>query len=171
MSKKLFMALVAFSFVLMACSTKPEEKTPAPTPPSDLNTNLSSDNSSIPVQPDTTPSATSQPTFVASAPSSINQSSASLIYSDAGFFPNVLVISTGTTVTFSNSSARGFWPASGDHPTHTVYPTTGGCVGSTFDACQEIAPGQAWSFKFDTVGSWNYHDHLNPNFVGTVVVQ
>ena len=63
------------------------------------------------------------------------------------------------------------WPASAFHPTHKAYPTTGGCLGSTFDACKGVLPGESWSFKFDIAGSWKYHDHLKPIVFGTIVVE
>ena len=91
-------------------------------------------------------------------------------YTDAGYAPATLTIKKGETVTFQNNSSRPMWTASAMHPTHSVYPTTGGCIGSTFDACRNIPPGGSWSFQFDIVGSWKYHDHLNPTFYGGIEV-
>lgn len=88
-----------------------------------------------------------------------------------GFLPAALTVKVGTIVTFQNKSSNPSWPASAIHPTHALYPTTGGCIGSTFDACKGIPPGESWSFKFDKAGNWKYHDHLNPAKWGTVVVQ
>src|SRR3989338_7134074 len=88
------------------------------------------------------------------------------------FTPNTLTINAGDTVTWTNKDTNAHWPASAMHPTHEVYPETGGCIGSTFDACKEIAPGESWSFTFNQAGSWKYHDHLNPaGPKGTIVVQ
>lgn len=92
-------------------------------------------------------------------------------YTDTGYSPSSIKIKVGTTVTFKNESTQAMWTASAMHPTHTVYPTTGGCIGSTFDACKGIQPGESWSFKFDIAGSWKYHNHLNPSHFGTVVVE
>ena len=92
-------------------------------------------------------------------------------YSDTGYSPNTLNVKVGTTVTFQNNSLFTMWPASAFHPTHAVYPTTGGCLGSTFDACKGVLPGESWSFKFDKIGNWKYHDHLKPSFFGAVVVE
>ena len=63
------------------------------------------------------------------------------------------------------------WTASAVHPTHRAYPTTGGCLGSTFDACKGVQPGASWSFRFDIAGTWKYHNHLNPNNTGAIVVE
>ena len=94
-----------------------------------------------------------------------------ITYTSGGFSPSVINVKKGGEVTFLNKSEGAMWPASAIHPTHTLYPTQGGCVGSTFDACQGIEPGEAWSFKFDIAGSFKYHNHLNPSQTGTVVVE
>lgn len=92
-------------------------------------------------------------------------------FSDSGYAPATVTIKKGVTVTFVNASARSTWPASAFHPTHTVYPTTGGCLGSMFDACRGLGNGESWTFTFDQAGSWKYHDHLNPSFRGTIEVK
>ena len=94
-----------------------------------------------------------------------------IVYTDSGYSPDSLTIKVGTTVLFKNDSLLSMWPASAMHPTHAVYPTTGGCLGSTFDACKGVLPGESWSFKFDIAGSWKYHDHLHPNLFGAIVVE
>lgn len=92
-------------------------------------------------------------------------------YSDSGYSPNPLRIKAGATVTFKNSSSRAMWTASAMHPTHRAYPITGGCIGSTFDACRGVQSGDSWSFKFDIAGTWKYHDHLNPSATGSIIVE
>ncbi|TAL19179.1 hypothetical protein EPN90_04395 [Patescibacteria group bacterium] len=92
-------------------------------------------------------------------------------YSDSGYSPKTLNIKTGETVTFKNTSSRAMWTASAVHPSHAAYPTTGGCIASTFDACVSIRPGASWTFKFDLAGSWKYHNHVNPADTGTIVVE
>lgn len=94
-----------------------------------------------------------------------------VIYTDGGFEPRSLEIKKGDTVVFKNTASGQMWVASAVHPTHSEYPTTGGCVGSTFDACKPYNPGELWSFKFDFIGSWKYHNHLNPADVATIVVK
>ena len=94
-----------------------------------------------------------------------------ITYSDTGYSPNSLAIEAGDTVTFKNDSSLSMWPASAMHPTHAVYPTTGGCLGSTFDVCKGVLPNDSWSFKFDIAGNWKYHDHLKPIFFGTIIVE
>lgn len=94
----------------------------------------------------------------------------SITYTDAGFYPETLMIKKGEKITFQNNSSLGFWPASGKHPTHALYPEKGGCIGSRFDACAEYQPGQSWAFQFDFPGTWKYHDHLAPSKTGTIIV-
>src|SRR3989344_179740 len=80
-------------------------------------------------------------------------------------------------ITFKNESSVNMWTASGMHPTHIVYSGTSlseHCpdkTNVTFDACQGIPPGASWSFKFEKIGSWGYHDHLHPTFFGKIIVE
>lgn len=92
-------------------------------------------------------------------------------YTDSGYSPTTLTVKKGATVTFKNQSSRSMWTASAVHPTHRGYPTTGGCISSTFDACKGIQPGNSWSFKFDIAGTWKYHNHMNPSDMGTIIVE
>ena len=94
-----------------------------------------------------------------------------ILYTDDGFMPATLTVKAGAKVTFLNESSFQVWPASNNHPTHRLYPTTGGCVGSTFDACKGVKPDGFWSFVFSIPGAWKYHDHLSPARTGSVVVQ
>ncbi|MDP3901663.1 MAG: hypothetical protein Q8Q37_01635 [bacterium] len=94
-----------------------------------------------------------------------------ILYTDAGYEPNELRVTVGASVVFENQSSLSMWTASAAHPTHRVYPTAGGCIGSTFDSCAGIQPGQSWSFIFDQIGIWGYHNHLRPNYTGTIIVE
>ena len=97
--------------------------------------------------------------------------------SGSGFSPSTLGIRQGETVTFENEGAQPSWPASAIHPTHTVYPNSNiaKCASAEentiFDSCKGLLKGEAWSFRFDIVGTWKYHDHLNPSHYGTIIVE
>jgi plastocyanin len=80
-----------------------------------------------------------------------------------GFSPATLTVESGETVTFENTSDDDRWPASNVHPTHELYPE--------FDAKKAVLPGESYSFTFERVGSWGYHDHLNPGLGGTITVE
>jgi plastocyanin len=120
--------------------------------------------------PNSSPFATTTPT-VASAFYTAPQGSQSdvIVYTDAGFSPPSLTVATGTTVTFLNQSSDRFWPASDPYPSDDDYPQAGSC-GSAFNACAEVA-GTSWSFKFDKIGTWGYHDNINLAHRGIVIVR
>jgi plastocyanin len=82
---------------------------------------------------------------------------------DDGFEPSTLTVSSGDTVTFENESSDDSWPASDVHPTHQEYPG--------FDSKKPILSGESYSFTFTETGSWGYHNHLEPDVTGTIVVE
>lgn len=83
-------------------------------------------------------------------------------YTDKGFDPQVVTIAHGSTVVFKNEGTTGVWVASAPHPAHTDYPG--------FDAKRSVGPGDSYSFTFQRIGTWKYHDHLNPSQYGSVIV-
>lgn len=98
---------------------------------------------------------------------------------DDGFFPKTLEVRQGDEVTWINKMSGGkkSWPASAVHPAHTAYPGSdinkcfSGESEGIFDACGGLSFGERWSFTFNEKGNWNYHDHLNSNLWGTIVVE
>ncbi|HET7098647.1 MAG TPA: cupredoxin domain-containing protein [Patescibacteria group bacterium] len=78
------------------------------------------------------------------------------------YSPQNLKIKKGSKVTFLNSSDSLKWPASDLHPSHLIY--------SEFDPKEPIKTGESWTFQFDKVGEWGYHDHLSPYITGTITV-
>ena len=101
----------------------------------------------------------------------VETSQTTIEISSSGFSPSTLTISKGTTVTFINRDSSTHQPASNPHPAHTGYPEEGTCSGSAFDSCNGLSQGESWSFTFDEVGTWRYHDHLNSGMAGTIIVQ
>lgn len=93
-------------------------------------------------------------------------------YTKDGFNPKTIEVSVGDTVRWVNEGDRNMWVATVVHPTHTIYPEKSdtNCLGSSFDACIGVAPGDAWEFTFDEEGSWDYHNHLRASRVGTIEV-
>lgn len=94
-----------------------------------------------------------------------------------GFIPKSLEITAGDSITWINEGVEKSWPASAVHPSHTNYPGSGISKCGTdqsdeiFDACKGLANGESWSFTFNEVGTWNYHDHLNSEHFGTIIVK
>lgn len=105
-----------------------------------------------------------------------NTETATITMKADGFEPKALTIQKGTKVIFKNEDSTERWPASAMHPTHTRYPGSGIEKCGTaeekniFDACRGIAPGKEYSFIFNEVGDWNYHDHLIPSLFGKITV-
>ncbi|MEK7561229.1 MAG: hypothetical protein AAB539_04745 [Patescibacteria group bacterium] len=87
----------------------------------------------------------------------------SVVVLETGFYPAVLVIRPGDIVHFTTETGNSFWPASDMHPTHAVYPE--------FDPKKPIAPDAEWSFRFDRIGRWEYHDHLHSLRHGIIEVR
>jgi plastocyanin len=120
----------------------------------------------------TTTSTTTSTTAVPGQPVTIT-------YTKNGFSPSNLKIRAGTVVTWVNNSTEQLEVASDPHPSHTAYDGTSRsqhCVGnaptssSVFDECTSVATGGSWSFTFGKVGSWGFHNHLNPSKLGSITV-
>ena len=96
-----------------------------------------------------------------------------IVYTDDGYATTSVTIKKGTRIRFSNRSATPTWPASGIHPTHTLYPEKEptDCLGSSFDSCQSLMQGEYFDFTFNYVGRWPFHDHLHGYHSGTIVVE
>lgn len=99
-----------------------------------------------------------------------------IIMKPDSFEPANIIVQKGTKIVFKNDDSTERWPASAMHPTHTRYPGSGidkcGTIEekNIFDACRGIAPGKEYSFVFNEVGEWNYHDHLTPSIFGKITV-
>lgn len=97
--------------------------------------------------------------------------SATVTYGANGFSPKPVTIKKGGTVIWNGPSTM--WVASAQHPTHTAYSGTSlqehcdDATDTSFDQCET---GSTYSFTFNKVGTWNYHDHRNPSNFGSVVV-
>ncbi|MFZ5535582.1 MAG: cupredoxin domain-containing protein [Patescibacteria group bacterium] len=83
-------------------------------------------------------------------------------YTDNGYSPATITVKKGTKVTFKNESANAMWTASGVHPTHQLLPG--------FDQLKSVAKGGMYEYVFSKIGTWKYHNHVNPTDGGTVVV-
>ena len=83
-------------------------------------------------------------------------------FTDKGFSPSLATVKVGTTVTFVNESNSPMWVASDPHPTHTLLPG--------FDELTSIGKGGTYEYTFMKVGTWTYHNHVNPSMKGTVSV-
>jgi plastocyanin len=94
-----------------------------------------------------------------------------------GFESKEVEISKGTKVTWINEQSNPSWPASAVHPPHEAYPVSSIKKCGTpeqdqiFGACRGLNQGESWSFVFNEVGEWPYHDHLNLSLKVKIVVE
>lgn len=80
----------------------------------------------------------------------------------SGFSTKEITIKAGESVTWENQDSVDHTVNSAVHPTHLVYPPLNLGV---------IKPGEQKSLAFPAVGTYKYHDHLNPSLTGSVTVQ
>ncbi len=86
-----------------------------------------------------------------------------VVLTEDGYKPEKITIKKGDTVTFTTKRNQFHWPASNLHPIHDIYPE--------FDPKEPVSSDKSWSFRFDKVGTWKFHDHLSPYYTGTIIVQ
>ena len=82
-----------------------------------------------------------------------------IAYTNDGFEPATLEVKRGAMVHFVNESDKQMWVASNSHPAHDVLPT--------FD---QFKTGDLYMYVFEEAGEWEYHDHLNAAFTGSITV-
>ena len=81
---------------------------------------------------------------------------------DSGYSPETVNVNVGDSVIFTNNSQDRMWTASDPYPTNTGYPG--------FDEKSAAVSGKSYTFTFNKVGTWPYHNQLNTADTGTVVV-
>ncbi len=97
-----------------------------------------------------------------SATSTEASSADTITYSDSGFSPATLTVKSGTTVTIKNDSSRILEFESDPHPDHTDEPELNAGT---------VSPGKSMTFTVTKTGSHGYHNHLNDDDKGKIVVQ
>lgn len=81
-----------------------------------------------------------------------------------GFLPATILIKKGTQVTWVNNDSQSHQIASDPHPTHTNL--------AGFEADESLLTNDSFTFTFEEVGTFTYHDCLKPlDFKGTVIVE
>lgn len=79
-----------------------------------------------------------------------------------GFSPATLTLKVGARITWMNKSGGVATVHSAVHPTHQVFPPLN---------LGEFGDGSSVQLVFDKEGSYSYHNHLNPEQTGVVVVE
>lgn len=99
--------------------------------------------------------------------------SATVEYTANGFSLDTVTIKQGGVVTFVSVDETPMWVASNAHPTHLQYDGTSRtqhCPNIALTAFDQCTSGESYSFTFLKVGNWNYHNHLNADDDGTIIV-
>lgn len=80
-----------------------------------------------------------------------------------GFNPATIKVKAGTVVIWKSTDSESHRVVSNPHPTHGDLPG--------LDSKSNIGPDDTYSYTFDKVGTYKYHDELDPTRNGTVVVE
>lgn len=115
-----------------------------------------------PAQTSTVPTQNDTSSDMASSPSA-SMSQTTVTISASGFTPQTVTIKARDSVTWTNSDSTNHTVNSDPHPSHTLYPI--------LNQVGRMAASDKKSLAFPTAGKFTYHDHLNPQFTGTVIVQ
>ena len=116
---------------------------------------------STPTVTHTNPVVQTSPTATDGA-KGINRERVTVTLTNSGFTPATVSVKAGSVVTLINKSGSVATVNSDPHPTHRNYPPIN---------LGEFSDGTSVQLTFDTPGTFTYHNHLNPSFTGTVVVE
>lgn len=83
-----------------------------------------------------------------------------IAYSDGGFSPKTMTIQKGTVVVFTNVGGRDMWIMSGVDADNMTLP-----------AFNQKKVGTSYSFAFNEVGTYEYHNEAYPTHTGTIIVK
>ncbi len=90
------------------------------------------------------------------------KSAATITYGSGGFSPATTTVSSGQSVTFTNSSSEDVQVDSDPHPIHTDDSDLN--VGA-------IAPDKSVTVVLTKKGTFGIHNHLNPSDKGKITIQ
>lgn len=80
-----------------------------------------------------------------------------------GFIPTVVRARPYDTITFVNHDSAAHWPASNPHPTHTDCPE--------LDPLRPLLATERYAIAFQATKTCGFHDHLQPKFKGTLIIE
>ena len=81
----------------------------------------------------------------------------------SGFFPGTVKVKVNSDVLWTNEDSAGHSVVSNPHPSHTDLPG--------LNSKANISQNGTYSYRFDTAGTYKYHDDVNPTFNGVVIVE
>ena len=79
--------------------------------------------------------------------------SGKVIISASGFSPATISVKKGSTVTWTNQDTKVHQVVSDPHPSHTLLPDLDSST---------LSSGDSYTFTFEKVGKFTYHDENNP---------
>lgn len=85
---------------------------------------------------------------------------------DQGFSPAQMTVKSGGNLTYKNNSSKKVQIASDPHPTHTANSEL-----TEGDFVLELEPGGSAGVSLTKVGTWGFHDHLNPGMRAKITVE
>ena len=85
-----------------------------------------------------------------------------ITYTESGFKPSTLTITSGDTVRFVNKTNNSMWVASDNHPLHLLLPE--------LDQHGTVGVDEAYEFTFTKTGTWGFHNHVSANHEGDIIV-
>lgn len=103
-----------------------------------------------------------QPTKVAQETTEV-PTVAKVSMTDKAFAPSTTSVLVGSAVTFVNDGAAPHQPQSDPYPAADKYPD--------MNAKDAVAPSDSFTVVMDKVGTFTYHDKLNPTITGTIEVR
>jgi uncharacterized protein YxeA len=85
-----------------------------------------------------------------------------ITFTDKGFDKSTYTSKAGESVTVKNASSNDLQFSSGPHPTHTDHPELNMSV---------MGPGESGTFTPAGKGTYSFHDHIDEQFTGTLIVE
>lgn len=91
-----------------------------------------------------------------------NVGSTVITFTDDGFDKTQYTSKAGEAVMVKNASSMDLQFSSDSHPTHRDHPELNESI---------LSPGQSSSFTPNGKGTYGFHDHLNDQYTGTLIVE
>jgi hypothetical protein len=121
-----------------------------------LNNNSDNDNDNNKTATPTKTNNTSDTTKKAVVGSTV------ITFTDKGFDKSTYTSKAGEAVTVKNSSSMDLQFSSGEHPTHLEHPEINMGI---------LSPGDSGTITPAGKGTYSFHDHINAEFTGTLIVE
>ena len=85
-----------------------------------------------------------------------------IVFTDDGFSQDTYTFAAGTAIKVDNQSSMDLQFSSDDHPSHRDYSELNMAL---------LGAGESGTFTPPGAGTYGFHDHINDQFEGTLVIQ